>query len=56
MLAELVQACGGIALGVHAVSDRLGPAAFDADGMHLTRVAYQELAPDIADAIEASTQ
>jgi lysophospholipase L1-like esterase len=38
------------------VADRLGPAAFDADGMHLTRAAYQELVPEIADAIEASTE
>lgn len=56
VLAELVKARGGIALDVRAVADRLGPAAFDADGMHLTRAAYQELVPEIADAIEASTQ
>ncbi|WP_406051566.1 SGNH/GDSL hydrolase family protein [Kribbella sp. NBC_00889] len=56
VLAELVLARGGIALDVRGVADRLGPAAFDADGMHLTRVAYQEMVPEIAGAIEASTQ
>jgi lysophospholipase L1-like esterase len=56
VLAELVKARGGIALDVRAVAGRLGPAAYDADGMHLTRAAYQELVPEIADAIEASTQ
>lgn len=54
VLTELVKARGGIALDVHAVVDRLGPAAFDGDGMHLTRLAYQELVPEIANAIEAS--
>jgi hypothetical protein len=37
------------------VVDRLGPAAFDADGMQLTRAAYEELVPQIPDAIKAST-
>jgi lysophospholipase L1-like esterase len=56
VLTELVKARGGIALDVHAVVDRLGPAAFDGDGMHLTSAAYQELVPEIANAIEASTR
>lgn len=56
VLAELVKARRGIALNVRAVVDRLGPAAFDADGMHLTRAAYEELVPEIADAVEARTQ
>ncbi|WP_405063442.1 SGNH/GDSL hydrolase family protein [Kribbella sp. NBC_01505] len=51
VLTELVEAAGGIAVDVRAVTDRLGPAGFDADGMHLTRTAYQELVPKIAEAL-----
>ncbi len=54
VLAELVKAHGGIALDVRRVADKLGPAAFDPDGMHLTRAAYRQLVPEIAEAIEAA--
>lgn len=42
-----------MAVDVRAVTDRLGPAPFDPDGMHLSRLAYEELVPEIADAIKA---
>ncbi|MFB7947071.1 SGNH/GDSL hydrolase family protein [Kitasatospora phosalacinea] len=50
-LAELVAAAGGTAIRVRAVTDRLGPAAFDPDGMHLSRAAYEALVPEIAEAL-----
>jgi lysophospholipase L1-like esterase len=52
-LIQLVKASGGIAIDMRAVTDKLGPAAFDPDGMHLTRSAYEELVPEIAEAIRA---
>lgn len=51
VLTEMITASGGITIDVHAIISRLGPTAFDPDGMHLTRAAYQELAPKIANAI-----
>jgi class 3 adenylate cyclase len=46
VLAELVTKHGGTTIEVRAVTDRLGPAAFDPDGMHLSRAAYEALVPD----------
>lgn len=56
VLAELIKASGGIGVDVRAITESLGPAAFDDDGMHLTRAAYEKLVPRIADAIEAVSQ
>lgn len=42
VLVGLVIASEGIALDVRGVTDALGPAAFDPDGMHLTRAAYEK--------------
>lgn len=53
ILAELVKDSGGIALDVGAITGTLGPAAYDNDGIHLTRGAYEKLVPEIADAIKA---
>lgn len=53
ILAELVKAAGGIALDVGAITGSLAPAAYDDDGIHLTREAYEKLVPEIADAIKA---
>jgi len=50
-LAELVTAAGGTAIRVREVTDRLGPAAFDPDGMHLSRAAYEGLVPQIAEVL-----
>jgi lysophospholipase L1-like esterase len=36
---------------VRAVTDQLGPAAFDPDGTHLSHAAYQALVPQIAKAL-----
>ena len=52
VLAELVTTAGGTAIRVRAVTDRLGPAAFDPDGMHLSRAAYEALVPEIAEALK----
>lgn len=51
ILTELIETSGGIAINVRAIIGPLRHAAFDDDGMHLTRAAYQELVPKIADAI-----
>ena len=53
ILAELVKASGGIALDVGAITGTLALAAYDDDGIHLTRGAYEKLAPEIANAIKA---
>jgi len=34
------------------VTDRLGPAAFDPDGRHLSRATYEALVPQIAAALD----
>jgi len=52
VLAELVTKHGGTTVEVRAVTDRLGPAAFDPDGMHLSRAAYEALVPQIAEALD----
>jgi hypothetical protein len=51
----LIEASGGIAIDVRAITERLGVDAFAADGMHLTRAAYEELTPNIASAIATIT-
>lgn len=51
VLTELIEASGGIAVDLRAITRQLGAAAFDHDGMHLTRATYAELGPKIADAI-----
>lgn len=51
VLVELVEAVGGICVDVRSVVDRLGPAAYDPDGMHLSRAAYEDLAPALAEAL-----
>lgn len=56
VLTELIAAFGGVSIDVHAITSRLGPIAFDTDGMHLTRAAYEELAPKIALAIAAISE
>lgn len=53
ILAELVEASGGIALDVGAITGTLALAAYDDDGIHLTRGAYENLVPEIANAIKA---
>ena len=53
ILAELVKASGGIALDVGAITGTLALAAYDDDGIHLTRGAYEKLVPEIANAIKA---
>jgi lysophospholipase L1-like esterase len=53
ILAELVTASGGIALDVGAITGTLALAAYDDDGIHLTRGAYEKLVPEIANAIKA---
>jgi lysophospholipase L1-like esterase len=53
ILAELVKASGGIALDVGAITGTLALAAYDDDGIHLTREAYEKLVPEIANAIKA---
>ncbi|HUN35013.1 MAG TPA: hypothetical protein VMU95_23680, partial [Trebonia sp.] len=52
ILAELVKASGGIALDVGAITGTPAPAAYDDDGIHLTRGAYERLVPEIANAIK----
>jgi lysophospholipase L1-like esterase len=52
ILAELVTASGGIALDVGAITGTPAPAAYDDDGIHLTREAYEKLVPEIANAIK----
>lgn len=56
ILTELIKASGGISIDVHAIISRLGSSAFDPDGMHLTRTAYEQLAPKIANAITTISQ
>ena len=53
ILAELVKASGGIALDVGAITGTPALAAYDDDGIHLTRGAYENLVPEIANAIKA---
>lgn len=53
ILAELVKAAGGVALDVGAITGTLGPAAYEDDGIHLSRGAYEKLSPEIADAIRS---
>lgn len=53
VLAELIKTSGGIALDVGAITGGLTPAAYDDDGIHLTRLAYEKLVPEIASAIDA---
>jgi lysophospholipase L1-like esterase len=53
ILAELVEASGGIALDVGAITGTLALAAYDDDGIHLTRGAYEKLVPEITNAIKA---
>lgn len=55
VLTELIEASSGIAIDLGAITKRLGAAAFVADGMHLTRAAYEELTPNIASAIATIT-
>ncbi len=52
VLAELVTTHGGTAIEVRTVTDRLGPAAFDPDGRHLSRASYEALVPQIAAALD----
>ena len=51
ILADLVEAAGGIALDVGAITGGFALAAYDDDGIHLTREAYEKLVPAIADAL-----
>ncbi|MFC7622088.1 SGNH/GDSL hydrolase family protein [Microlunatus sp. GCM10028923] len=56
ILEELINASGGIALDTGAITESLGPEAYDTDGVHLTRAAYEELVPEVAKAIDAVSQ
>jgi lysophospholipase L1-like esterase len=56
ILADMINASGGIALDTGAITERLGPEAYDTDGVHLTRAAYEELVPEIAKAVDAVSQ
>lgn len=53
VLEKLIMSIGGVALDVGAITGGLGPEAYDADGMHLTRAAYELLVPEISAAIRA---
>lgn len=56
ILAELVKVSGGIALDVGAITGTLTLAAYEDDGIHLSRGAYEKLAPEIANAIRSGTE
>lgn len=56
ILAELVKASGGIALDVGAITGTLALAAYEDDGIHLSRGAYEKLVPEIANAIRSGTE
>jgi lysophospholipase L1-like esterase len=52
----LVEASGGIALDVGAITGTLALAAYEDDGIHLSRKAYEKLVPEIADAISSGAE
>jgi lysophospholipase L1-like esterase len=56
ILAELVTASGGIVLDVGAITGGLASTAYEDDGIHLTRGAYEKLIPEMANAIKVIAQ